>query len=139
VECQLKDETISDEYLSSFPSRITLVKDILLPITKFKKEPLNIIYHPLSRAPHKQNKNLYYVLQQVSHEGFNFCNFKGFKETKWHSFACPNEVGGNPRLEFFIGGGYCVIIATKANHFNFVLLDWSVSNILRNIWYNAMK
>jgi hypothetical protein len=37
VECQLKDETISDEYFSFFPSRFTLVKDILLPITKFKK------------------------------------------------------------------------------------------------------
>lgn len=32
-----------------------------------------------------------------------------------------------------------MIIATKANHFNFSFLDWSFLNILRNIWYNAMK
>ncbi len=82
VECQLKDETISDEYFSSFPLGFTLVKDILLPITKFKKPALDIIYHPLSRAPHKQNKKLYYLLQQVSHEGFNFRNSKRFKKTK---------------------------------------------------------
>jgi len=61
VECQLKDETISDEYFSSFPLGFTLEKDILLPITKFKKPALDIIYHPLSKAPHEQNKNLYCV------------------------------------------------------------------------------
>ncbi len=82
MECQLKDETINDEYFSSFPLRFTLVRDVLLPITKFKKVPLDIIYHPLSRAPHKQNKILYYMLQQVSHEGFNFHNSNRFKETR---------------------------------------------------------
>jgi len=97
-ECQLKDEIISDEYFSSFPLRFTLVKDVLLPITKFKKAPLDIVYHPFSMAPHEQNKNLYYVLQQVSHKGSNFHNSKGFKEIKWHFSTCPNEVGGNPRF-----------------------------------------
>jgi hypothetical protein len=82
VECQLKDETINDEYSNSFPLGFTLEKDILLPITIFRKPTLDIIYHPLSRAPHEQNKNLYYVLQQLSHEGFNFHNSIRFKETK---------------------------------------------------------
>ncbi len=81
-DCQLKDEIISDEYFSSFPLRFTPVKDVLLPITKFKKASLNIVYHPFSMAPHEQNKIYYYVLQQVSHKGSNFHNFRGFREIK---------------------------------------------------------
>jgi len=49
VECQLKDETINDEYFSFFPLRFTLVRDVLLPITKFKKATLDIIYHPINK------------------------------------------------------------------------------------------
>ncbi len=102
VECQLKDEIISDEYFSSFSLRFTPMRDVLLPITKFKKAPLDIVDRPLSRAPHEQNKKLYYVLQQVSDEGFNFCNSRGFRETKWHSSTCPEWSGRKSKIWGFL-------------------------------------
>jgi hypothetical protein len=83
VECQFKDEIISDEYFNSFPLRFTPVRDVLLPITKFKKAPLYIVY-PFSMAPDKQNKNLYYVL---------CCKLTFGGMWGWHSHSQNGDLG----------------------------------------------
>jgi hypothetical protein len=41
VECHLKDNTI--EYSNSFPLGFALVKDVIVPMDRFKREPLEIM------------------------------------------------------------------------------------------------
>jgi hypothetical protein len=48
LECCIKDRTIGEEYAKLFPLGFTLVKDVKLPLNRFKRSPLEIIYHPFS-------------------------------------------------------------------------------------------
>jgi hypothetical protein len=49
VECHIKDAMIGEEYVSLFPICFTPIKDMRLPIDRFKRSPSKIIYCPLSR------------------------------------------------------------------------------------------
>jgi hypothetical protein len=49
VECHMKDVTIGEEYVKSFPLGFALVKDVNSLVNRFKRSPSEIIYHPLSR------------------------------------------------------------------------------------------
>jgi hypothetical protein len=49
IECHIKDTTIGEEYAKSFPLSFTLVKDVKLPIYRFKRSSLEIVYHPFSK------------------------------------------------------------------------------------------
>jgi len=49
VECHMKDVTIGEEYVKSFPLGFALVKDVNSLVNRFKRSPSEIIYHSLSR------------------------------------------------------------------------------------------
>ncbi len=47
IECRTKDTMIGEEYAKLFPFGFVLVKDINLPIDRFKRSPSKIVYHLL--------------------------------------------------------------------------------------------
>ncbi len=49
VECRIKDTTIGEEYVNSFPFGFSLIKGVNLPINCFKRSAPDVVYHPLYR------------------------------------------------------------------------------------------
>lgn len=50
IECHLKDNIIDKKYSNSFPLGFALVKEVIVPIDRFKKVSPKIVYHPLLKA-----------------------------------------------------------------------------------------
>jgi hypothetical protein len=49
VECNMKDVTIGEENVKSFPLGFALVKDMNSLVNRFKRSPPKIVYRPFSR------------------------------------------------------------------------------------------
>lgn len=98
VECQLKDEIISDEYFSSFSLRFIPMRDVLLHVTNFLKAPLDIVDHPLYKAPHKQNKNCIMCYNKFHMKVSIFAILEDSKKPNDILLHATNEVGGNIRF-----------------------------------------
>jgi hypothetical protein len=49
IECHIKDTTIVEEYVNSFPLGFSPVQGVNLLVNRFKKSPPEIVYHPFSK------------------------------------------------------------------------------------------
>jgi hypothetical protein len=49
IVCHIKDTTIGEEYVNSFPLGFSPVQDVFLFVNRFKMSPPDIIYRPFSK------------------------------------------------------------------------------------------
>jgi hypothetical protein len=105
VECRIKDTTIGEEYVNSFPFHFSPIKGVNLLVNHFKRSPLEIVYRPFSKKHVNEFKMRITVYNKFDTKVPIFSILKDLKRPNYIFPCCPRKWEDIQNLQFFIIDG----------------------------------
>ncbi len=115
IVCHVKDTTIGEEYVNSFPLGFSPVQDVFLFVNRFKMSPQDIIYRPFSKEHVNEIKTWITMYNKFDIKVPIFTILKDLEKPNYILPRHPRKWENIQNFQFLIVDGQHMITATTVS------------------------